>query len=503
MALGSALSSAAGALTSGPVGSGTSYKQLQDKYRDFAHPQAQVTLGDSVFSNSGGDMIISDIHVELTSGFEASIARFRIYNVYDSASGSYRFSEIKKQIAMGTTLTLDLGYLGELETVFVGFVAGVSFGYEPGELPYIEITGMDVKGIMMAGRYVNQLTADNYADAVREILKRTGYEQLKSGGGIVSIEVTDTPDVDETLLAALQAQETAQTAAEQAQRAADTAMEAAQASGSASALAAAQALQEKANQALSAVDAAKKAFQAAKEVYNTAQTAAEEIMRALAEASKAGLPSSPVSVPMGPTSDYTVEMNAESDYEFMVKAAKKFNFEFFVDRGTVYFRKAKSNNQVLMELSSNAGMLGFNIEYSITGIVGSIEARSMNPGEGKIVSSSSTFTNTISTGSAAKGLVNKGKMVLIDPTIANETQAAVRVASLMERMSYRLGTLEADCVGIPDLVPGRFIKVSGLGAPADNYFYVTSVEHDFRDDSGYHTHIVACTDKVDDGGDLI
>ena len=477
MALGSALSSAAGALTSGPVGSGTSYKQLQDKYRDFAHPQAQVTLGDSVFSNSNGDMIISDIHVELTSGFEASLARFRIYNVYDPVSGNFRFSEIKKQIAMGTTLML--------------------------ELPYIEVTGMDVKGIMMAGRYVNQLTADNYADAVREILKRTGYEQLKSGGGIVSIEVTDTPDVDETLLAALQAQETAQTAAEQAQRAADTAMEAAQASGSASALAAAQALQEKANQALSAVDAAKKAFQAAKEVYNTAQTAAEEIMRALAEASKAGLPSSPVSVPMGPTSDYTVEMNAESDYEFMVKAAKKFNFEFFVDRGTVYFRKAKSNNQVLMELSSNAGMLGFNIEYSITGIVGSIEARSMNPGEGKIVSSSSTFTNTISTGSAAKGLVNKGKMVLIDPTIANETQAAARVASLMERMSYRLGTLEADCVGIPDLVPGRFIKVSGLGAPADNYFYVTSVEHDFRDDSGYHTHIVACTDKVDDGGDLI
>ena len=496
---GAAAGAAAGAVTGGlnaggPVGSGMSYKQLQDKYQDFALPQVSITLAGTPFSNSSGDMVIGDVSVELTSGFEASIARFRIYHVYDGQSGTFRFEEVSRQLAMGTALTIQMGYLGSMEDVFVGFVAGVSFDYEEGQLPYIEVTGMDVKGIMMAGTYSNQLTADNYADAVREILQRTGYERLKTGGGIVDIQVTDTPDLDPTLLTAQQAAETAQAAAEQAQQAAEAA-ELAAAAGGPEAVAAAQSLKEQAQQALSAVETAMRTFQEAKAALSAAKEASKQAAAALAQAPSP----SPTPVPMGPTSAYTIEMVAESDYEFVVKAAKKFNFEFFVDRGTVYFRKAKSNRQVLMELGSGSGIISFHVEYSITGIVGSIEARAMDAGGGQVISAKETFSNNLSTGSTAGGLVSKGRKVLIDPTISSQAQADARVASLMERMSYRLGTLEAECIGIPDLVPGRFIRLSGLGAPADNTFYITSVVHEYRDENGYRTRITGCTDKVDRG----
>ncbi|MCI8478894.1 MAG: hypothetical protein HFE97_11295 [Oscillospiraceae bacterium] len=496
------LSSMAGAVTGGldaggPVGSGMSYQQLRDKYQDFALPQVSVTLAGTPFSNDSGDMVIGDVHVELTSGFEASIARFRIYHVYDPQSGQFRFGEVGKQIAMGTALTIDMGYLGTLENVFVGFVAGVSFGYEEGQLPYIEVTGMDIKGIMMAGTYSNQLTADNYADAVREILQRTGYERLKTGGGLLDLQITDTPDLDPALLTALQTAETAQAAAEQAQQAAQAA-ELAAAAGGPEAVAAVQGLKEKAQQAASAVEAAMKTFQETKAALSAAKQASKEAAAALAQAPAP----SPAPIPMGPTSAYTIELVAESDYEFVVKAAKKFNFEFFVDRGTVYFRKAKSNRQVLMELGSGTGILTFNVEYSITGIVGSIEARAMDAGEGRIISAKDTFSNNLSTGTTAGGLVSKGKKVLIDPTISSQAQADARVASLIERMSYRLGTLEADCVGIPDLAPGRFIRLSGLGAPVDNTFYLTSVVHEYQDETGFRTHITGCTDKVDRGTGL-
>lgn len=380
--------------------SNLTYSDLQTTYNDFSLPQAQITLGGKIFSDKSDDMIISDINVELTCGFEASVARFRIFNVYDSETGTFLYSDIKSLVLLGTSLTIDLGYLGTLQTVFVGFVSGVTFGFDASDLPYIEVTGMDIKGIMMAGTYAKQLTSNNYGDAVSEILKATGsaYDKLSTTGGISSIQVTATPDKSTS------------------------------SSNSAS--------------------------------------------------------------------SYTVEMASESDYEFIVRAAKKFNYEFFVDRGTVYFRKAKSNTTTLMTLGSGSGLVNFQIEYSITGLVGTVQARATNVGEAKLISSKSTFSNTMSTGSKAKALVKGATKTLIDPTINSQSQADARVSSLMERMSYRLGSLHGDCVGLPDLVPGRFITLSGLGSPVDNDFYLTSVIHDFTNDTGFKTSIVGCAAQV-------
>ena len=191
------------------------YSSLQSKYRDFSLPQVAVLLDGETLTSIDPNMLINEVSVELTCGYEASIARFRIYNVYDSKTGKFRFSNLKKHLLMGASLTISMGYAGKLEIVFVGFVAGVTFGYQEGDLPYIEVNGMDAKGIMMAGRYATQLSADNYADAVSEILRRTGYDELKRSGAICDIKVTATPDVDPALLTAMQAQEAAQAAAEQ------------------------------------------------------------------------------------------------------------------------------------------------------------------------------------------------------------------------------------------------------------------------------------------------
>lgn len=425
--LGSAggLAGAAGGLTGGAgVSAPLTYTGLQSEYGDFAYPQAEILFNQTALDTASANLIVNDIRVELTAGFEASVASFRIYNVYDPSTGSFRFDAVKSQVLLGAALEIRLGYLNKLKTVFVGFVAGVSFGYEAHDLPYIEVTGMDVKGIMMAGTYANQLTANNYGDAVSEVLRRTGYEQLKQGGGILDIQVTPTPDK--------------------------------QGGGAAGGL--------------------------------TGGLAGAS--GGLGGAAGGGA---------GKASAYTVEMVSESDYEFVVKAAKKFNYEFFTDRGTVYFRKAKSVTAPLMTLGVGSGLVTFHVEYSITGIVGSIEARAMNAGDGKLISAKSAFQNSLSTASRAKGLVKGGKKVLIDPTISSQSDADARVESLLEQMSYRLGSLEGDCVGIPDLVPGRFITLSGLGSPVDNSFYLTTVVHEFRDETGYQTHITGKADKVSGG----
>ena len=120
----------------------------------------------------------------------------------------------------------------------------------------------------------------------------------------------------------------------------------------------------------------------------------------------------------------------------------------------------------------------------------------MDPGTGKMISAKKKLSNTISTGSIASGIVSTSQKVYIDPTAMTQEQADARAAYLAEEISYRLGTLEYTCPGIPDLSPGRSVKVTGLGVPVDNTFYVTNVIHDFRTESGYQTRLLAKAAEV-------
>ena len=397
-----ALSSLTGALDGPSNVSNLSYTNIKSKYYDFASPQICITMGNKPLRTKGKELVINEIRVELSAGYEASMASFRIYNAYNESTGRFEYDTLKTVLMLGTSVSIDMGYFEVYEPVFVGFVAGIVFGYEYETLPYIEVTAMDIKGIMMGGNYANSCKATSYGKAVKEILSKTGYEKLKSDGGITAIDVEDTPDAAQS-------------------------------------------------------DAQKK------------------------------------------ESNYTIELVAESDYEFVVKAAKKFNYDFFVDRGKVVFRKAKRDPSILMTLGTGMGMVTFRVEYSLTGLIGNIEARSMDVGGGKVITAKDSYPSSgqvISSGGKAKSLVGGGSKVYIDPTIHSQSQAEDRVAFLKEKMSYRLGKLEADCVGIPELIPGRFIKITGLGAPVDNEFYLTEVEHRYTNEEGFYTRITGVSNQM-------
>ncbi|MEG2221272.1 MAG: hypothetical protein RRY95_00930 [Oscillospiraceae bacterium] len=395
--------------TSPTAGTGLSYHDLQSKYNDFAFPKAIIQLNKKkIAAATGTHVVVNDIRVELTSGFEASMASFKLYNVYDTKMGKFRYDDVKSQVFLGAPVAILMGYMEAMEVVFMGFVAGVAFGFSSDDLPYIEVTAMDIKGMMMGGTYSYQLTSKTYGEAVAEIFRRSGYEKLKTMGGISGLQIDDTPDKKPTV---------------------------------------------------------------------------------------PGMPA-----PAASAGAETIELVAESDYDFVVKAAKKFNFEFFVEKGMVRFRRAKSNTATLAALGPGSGVENFRVEYSLTGLVDRVEARSMDVGKGKIVTARSTLDNTLSVSDKAAGLVGKTAKVFIDPTITTQAQADARVASLLETMSYRLGSMEADCVGIPELLPGHFITLSSLGAPADNQFYLTSVVHEFLPEGGYRTKLIGCTDRVLPGG---
>lgn len=189
---------------------------------------------------------------------------------------------------------------------------------------------------------------------------------------------------------------------------------------------------------------------------------------------------------------YTVEMVSESDYEFIVRAAKRFRYEFFVDTGVILFRKAKQPaKECLLEIGMEQGVLGYDLTYDITGLVKSVEVRGMDTAKAEMVSAVKNVSNKISTGNRAKALIGQTHRIVIDANAVSKEQAQYRADSLMEDISYRFGTLVCDCVGIPELKPGHFIRLTDLGGPCDNRFYITQVRHSMSSEDGYHTQLTA------------
>ena len=365
------------------------YGDLFNDYGGFTDPKAIIQVGGKDISKN--PIVVNNIDVEITAGFEASIATFDIFNVFDRVKAQFEYESISKAIVIGATLKIYLGYAALVKEVFTGVITKITFAYEAGEAPHITVTGMDIKGLMMAGSYSKQLKAKTYSAAVKEILQKTAYSKMKSAGITPKLYITNTPDTPP---------------------------------------------------------------------------------------------------PGTPNKNPNIEMVAESDYEFVVKAAKKFNFEFFTVGGDVYFRPAKCDTSVEINLSAAKGLFNCEVEYDITGLAETIEARGMDDGKGKVISANTKLNNKISSGSKAAGYIKGSQKVYIDPTIKSSSDATNRVNSLKEAISYRYGTFRGTTIGIPNLIPGAFIKLENMGAPVTNKFYIYSIHHRLNKADRFLTDIV-------------
>ena len=360
--------------------------ELQSKYEGFNYPVARVMIGDDdIEQDKKVAMVVSDVVVQVTSTFKASIAEFTLLQTFSQSSGEFFTKNIKKYISMGTGVTIYLGHGSSVTEVFRGFISGVDFLYdsEMSDNSGIRITAMDIKGIMMANHYSKRLKANYYSDAVKEILNQQVYQNLKNNKGITSIAITDTPD-------------------------------------------------------------------------------------------------KPAGGGGGQKPDIRLEMVSESDYDFVIKAAKKFNYEFFTIGGNVTFRKAKANTQELGNIVPHSAILNFDIGYDITGVVGQVVVRTLDIGKASKVEVKKKNGNKFSLGSKAKPLISSQAYVYIDSSIESQKDAENRAAYILEDASYRLGNLKMTLKGIPELVPGRFIVTKNFGEGASNKFYITDVTHEYN-----------------------
>lgn len=384
------------------------FEDLKKEYGYFHRPVMVVKVGGKDLGDEKSGYPVSDVYIDLTAGYEASIAEFSIFDTYSTENASYDDSAtLKKFTTIGAKVEISMGYGTVAKTIFVGAIMKVNYQHGLNDFPCIRITAMDVKGVMMSSNYSRQLTATCYSGAVREILERKAYSSMQSAGMITSIYVADTPD----------------------------------------------------------------------------KTGSDGLAGTSSDTSLAGL-SGVGSSSSEETSDKTIEMVAESDYEFIVKAAKRYNYEFYTEIGTVIFRKAKADTSSRLVITPDSGLYSFDVSYDVTGLVNTVVVRANDAAKAKVIEAKKTNSD-YTLPSKAKSLIKGSQKVYVDGSVTSKEEAEYRANYLMENIAYRFGSLECELVGMPEYLPGYFYELSGLGDSVNNKFYITRTIHQITTDGQY------------------
>lgn len=156
--------------------------------------------------------------------------------------------------------------------------------------------------------------------------------------------------------------------------------------------------------------------------------------------------------------------------------------EFFVIGDKAYFRIPHKISQPAMNLRFGRELLALKNEEGYRDLKISVsgydsEAQKTLWGEADVKSSR-----------RQKKLISSTPVLTVaDPAVDNQKMANAKAKAIAEKKEWNAMSGQAVTIGLPELVPGRFVKVSSLEADmADHKYYIRSVVHEIKGDR-FHT----------------
>lgn len=174
--------------------------------------------------------------------------------------------------------------------------------------------------------------------------------------------------------------------------------------------------------------------------------------------------------------DRKVSQNS-TDYEFIARRMAsngRAGREFFVLADTAYFRKPRKEKRSIMKLEYGRELLQFHMESSYTNLA--IEISGGNVTELKNINA-----RAIAKSKEPQVNINYETPVsyILDPEADNQNKAKIRAEALADAEVRAGQRARGVCIGLPEIVPGRFIRIVKLEELVNKKYYITSVRHNF------------------------
>lgn len=163
----------------------------------------------------------------------------------------------------------------------------------------------------------------------------------------------------------------------------------------------------------------------------------------------------------------------ESDFEFLREIATMANKEFFIFAGAAYFRTPKKVKKEILTLEWGESLFSFQIRKSYCYeniIVQGLDAQKQVKVEA---------TELVKSENSLPILLKPLEVISQHTDIIEEAKIKKKAASLKREKEEGLSSGSGSCIGLPELVPGRYIYISGLNGQKKEKFYLKNVKHSF------------------------
>lgn len=176
------------------------------------------------------------------------------------------------------------------------------------------------------------------------------------------------------------------------------------------------------------------------------------------------------------------------DWRFLNLLAARFGATLFVISGEMIFDNVAAQTSPILTLPLGGGLKAFEKRISLTHQVGKVEI------QGRDINQKSIFGSATSVSVGGRGKSAAKLVPALSQTVLREFSEFVRTQEECKRVAQaRLDGIamglvsgKGRCIGIPDLIPGRYLKIEGGSPQSDGSYLLTRVRHIFGTD-GYVT----------------
>lgn len=181
-----------------------------------------------------------------------------------------------------------------------------------------------------------------------------------------------------------------------------------------------------------------------------------------------------------------IKKAGETYWEFIKKIAKRNKeFEYFVDDGKLYFRKAKVGDSPVLTLTWGQHLLSFSTEVDVSKLCSEVIVKARNGPqdtdiEGKASAGSESMTKLGSKfGSELAKDAYDGKKIkyIIDENSQDKSEADGVALANLESGSLTLLSGSCKSLGYPEIKPGVVVELKGLGDMFSGKYYVSDSTH--------------------------
>ena len=179
------------------------------------------------------------------------------------------------------------------------------------------------------------------------------------------------------------------------------------------------------------------------------------------------------------------------DYRFLCFLAELYNFQFFIVNGEIIFDNMTSDSKELITMTVGLNLLSFSKSISLKSQVGKVIVYGIDPATKEPISGEASSTTIPGTSGKEAAETAPG----FDSVVSTEQSMFVSTAEECTRLAQaRLNAHAFDfvngrgrCIGIPELIPGRYIRIDGIDKKSSDIYFITKVTHEYSSDQGYFT----------------